>query len=414
MRTYKYVILGGGTTAGYAAKGFAEQNIEKGELCIVSAESILPMNRPPFSKDYLRDKTHDEEILINEKDFYKNEGIEVKLETCAKEVDLEKKQILLDNDEWIGYNKLLIATGSKLRRLSLEGSGLENIFYLRNIKHSDKIREMAMQAKTAVVVGGGYIGTETAASLNQLGLEVTMIVPEKILLSRFASDEIAAFFEKEYEERGVKIRFGRTAERFLGEGKVEEVELDNGERLKADMVVAGIGVEPYVKLFESTSLEINEGIVVNKYCETNIENVYAAGDVVEFPDALFDKTRHVEHWEHAMEQGQHVAKVMTGKREPYTFLPYFFSDVFDYSYEYFGDKETAREVYYRGEIESGDFSAWWFDNNRLVAAFIMSSRPEKERKMARKWITNITPLDGKKIQLEENSLSDLEMKGTPD
>ncbi|MEE4176495.1 MAG: FAD-dependent oxidoreductase [Bacteroides sp.] len=410
MKNYKYVIIGGGTTAGYAAKEFAEQNIEKGELCIVSAESILPMNRPPLSKDYLRDKTEDDEVLIEEKDFYENQGIDVKLETCAKDVELEKKQVLLDNEEKIGYNKLLIATGSKLKRLHLDGSGLENIFYLRNIKHSDKIRERAKKANRVVVVGGGYIGTETAASLNQMGLDVTMIVPEEILLSRFASNDIAAFFQKEFEKRGVKILFNKSVERFHGKEQVEEVELDSGEKLKTDMVVAGIGVEPNVILFKTTPLKINKGIVVNEYCETNIEDVYAAGDVVEFPDALFNKRRHVEHWEHAVEQGKHAARVMTGKKEPYTFLPFFFSDVFDYSYEYFGDNETAKAIYYRGNIDTGDFSAWWFDANRLVAAFIMSSRPEKEGEMARKWIANKTPVEGEKIQNDENNLEDLEVK----
>jgi NADPH-dependent 2,4-dienoyl-CoA reductase/sulfur reductase-like enzyme len=408
MKNYKYVIIGGGTTAGYAAIAFAEQNIEKGELCIVSAESILPMNRPPLSKDYLRDRSQDDELLIHEKDFYDSKGIDVKLETCAKDVDFGKKQILLDNDEKIGYNKLLIATGSKLRRLDVKGSGLENIFYLRNSKHSDKIRETAKKAHSVVVVGGGYIGTETAASLSQMGLEVTMIVPEEILLSKFASDDIAAFFQKEFQKKNVKILFNKTVIAFHGKEQVEEVELDSGEKLKTDMVVAGIGVEPNVILFERTPLKLNKGIVVNAYCETNIEDVYAAGDVVEFPDLIFNKRRHVEHWEHAFEQGKHAAMVMTGKREPYKFLPFFFSDVFDYSYEYFGDNETAKEIFNRGNLETGDFSAWWFDVTSLVAAFIMSSRPEKEGEMARKWITNQTPVDGEKIQNAENDLEDLE------
>jgi 3-phenylpropionate/trans-cinnamate dioxygenase ferredoxin reductase component len=397
MKSYKYLIIGGGTTAGYAAKEFVNQQIGKNELCIISAESIYPMNRPPLSKDYLRDADRDDEISINEKDFYEKHGVEVKLETYAKDVKFDLKHVTLDNGETIGYEKLLIATGSKLKRLSVAGSGLRNIFYLRNIKQSDNIREQAKNAKHAVVVGGGYIGTETAASMKQLGLDVTLIVPEKILLSKFATSDISGFFEKEFQKRGIEIMFENKVTAFHGNKTVEEVELSSGKRIKTDMVVAGIGVEPNVSIFENSGLKINKGILVNEFCETNIKGVYAAGDVVYFPDLIFNKTRHVEHWEHAFEQGAHVAKVMTGNREPYKFLPFFFSDVFDHSYEYFGDNEKAAVVKNRGDIEKGDFSTWWFNGKKLAAAFVMASRPEEEGKLARKWITNRTYLDLEKI-----------------
>lgn len=397
MKKYKYIILGGGTTAGYAAKEFVEQGFPKGELCIVSAESILPMNRPPLSKDYLKDKDEDDEILINDREFYELRGIDVKLETCAREVKFGDKQLELDNGETLGYHKLLIATGSALKKLHIDNGALDNIFYLRNIKHSDKIREAAKKAKKAVVIGGGYIGTETASVLNQHGLKVTMVVPEDRLLSRFATADIASFFQNKFRDKGIEIIFHDEAVSFHGNETVEEVELKSGKKLETDMVVAGIGVKPNTKIFEKSRLNINEGIVVNEYCETNLPDVYAAGDVAEFPDVIFDKTRVVEHWEHAFEQGQHVAKVMTGTREPYIFIPFFFSDVFDYSYEYFGDNETADTAINRGDLEKGDFSTWWVDGNRVVAAFIMASRPEVEGKSARRWIKNKTNVDKDKI-----------------
>lgn len=404
MKKYKYIILGGGTTAGYAAKEFVEQGFPKGELCIVSAESILPMNRPPLSKDYLKDKDEDDEILINEKDFYELNGIDVKLETCARDVKFGDKQVELDNGETLQYGKLLIATGSSLKRLHIDDGTLDNIFYLRNIKHADKIREAAKNMEKAVVVGGGYIGTETASVLNQLGLKVTMVVPEDRILSRFATADIAAFFQKQYSKKGIDIMLQEKAVGFHGNGKVSEVELQSGKKLETDMVVAGIGVKPNTKIFENSRLNINDGIVVNEYCETNLPDVYAAGDIAEFPDMIFDKTRVVEHWEHAFEQGQHAAKVMSGNREPYDFIPFFFSDVFDYSYEYFGDNETADTAVNRGDIENGDFSTWWFDGNRVVAAFVMSSRPEVEGKTARRWIKNKTNADKNKISDTESEL----------
>jgi NADPH-dependent 2,4-dienoyl-CoA reductase/sulfur reductase-like enzyme len=398
MKNYKYIIIGGGTTAGYAAKAFTGQNIKKGELCIVSAESILPMNRPPLSKDYLRDKSQDDEILIHEKDFYAKNGIDVMLETTAKEVKFGHKEVVLNNGETLGYEKLLIATGSKLKKLDIEGSNLKNIFYLRDQAQSDIIREHAGKAEHVVVAGGGYIGTETAAVLNQSGLKVTMIVPEDKLLARFATADIASFFQNEFRKNGIKLILNDSVKGFHGKEKVEEVELLSGEKLKTDMVVAGIGVEPNVEIFKNTRLNINKGIVVNEFCETNIEDVYAAGDVVEFPDMLFNKRKVVEHWEHAFEQGQHAAKVMTGKREPYIFFPFFFSDVFEYSYEYFGDNESANDARNRGDLDSGNFSTWWFKDDRLVAAFIMSSRPEEEGKLAREWISSKADIDKEKIE----------------
>ena len=400
MKNYKYVIIGGGTTAGYAAEEFTKQGIDKGDLCIVSAESILPMNRPPFSKEYLKDEAQDDEILINDASFYESNGIAIKLETCARKVDFGKKTIELDNDETLSFNKLLIATGSSLKHLGVDGSDLENIFYLRSIKHSDKIREQAKNSKNAVIVGGGYIGSETAAGLSEMGLNVTMVIPEEHILSKFANEEIAEFFKNVYSSHGIDLIFFDKVVAFHGKDSVKEVELASGKRLPADMVIAGIGVEPNVKLFENTALKINEGIEVNEFCETGVDGVFAAGDVVEFPDNIFNKQRHVEHWEHAFEQGKHAARVMTGTREPYIFVPFFFSDVFDLSYEYFGDQETADYSVTRGNIKKGDFSHWWFDGNKLVAAFIMSSRPDEEKDKAREWIQHKTPIDRDRIDDE--------------
>ena len=163
------------------------------------------------------------------------------------------------------------------------------------------------------------------------------------------------------------------------------------------MAVVGIGVDPNLSLWEGKGLHINGGIVVNEYCETGLPDVYAAGDVVVFPDQIFNKLRHVEHWENAFEQGKHVARVMTGKREPYLFLPYFFSDIFDLSYEYFGDQEKADYSVTRGDPGKNDFSHWWFERNQLVAAFIMSTRPREEADKAREWITNKSGVDKERI-----------------
>ncbi len=358
MKKYKYIIIGGGTTADYAATEFTRQGIKKGDLCIVSAESILPMNLSPLSKEYLKDKNQDDELLVNHKEFYEQNGIDVLIKTIAKEVKFDEKIIELDNGEALQYEKLLIATGSKFTQQNISNENFENIFYLHNVKHSEKIREIAEDTENAVVVGGGYLGTETASVLTELGVKVTMIFPEDNLLAKFASDYIANFFKEKFFEKGVDILFGEEVSGFYGNEAVEEVELKSGKRLKTDMVMIGLGTEPNVEMFKDSHMNINTRIVVNEFCETNIPDVYAAGDVAEFPDMIFDKIYHVENWEYALEQGKHAAKVMLGKLEPYTSLPLLF---FDIPYEYFGDNVTATDIINPINLKAYDSSTCWLN-----------------------------------------------------
>ncbi|MFW6328293.1 MAG: NAD(P)/FAD-dependent oxidoreductase, partial [Bacteroidota bacterium] len=363
---------------------------------------------------FLKDEMEQKEILINEKSFYEENGIDIELETSAKSVNFGKKSIQLDNDEEIIYDKLLIATGAKLRRLKIKGSELEGVFYLRSIDQSKSIKEYAKSHNKAVVVGGQYIGSELAAGLKTLGTEVDFVFPEDRMLSKFATADIAGFFQNYYRDKGINILPNDEIIQIMGDSKVKQVELRSGKKLHTEMVVAGIGVEPFVDLFKNTGLNLNDGIVVNEYCETNIPDVYAAGDVARFPDFIFDKMRRIEHWENAFEQGKHAAAVMSGRRERYEFLPYFFSDVFDLSYEFFGDTEDADSYFYRGNIDSGNFSTWWFRSDILQAAFIMGERPDEEREKAREWIKNKTILNAEEIEYEDNNLDDIlkaEQKG---
>jgi 3-phenylpropionate/trans-cinnamate dioxygenase ferredoxin reductase component len=407
MNAYKYIIIGGGTAAGYAAREFVNQNISRGDLCIVSAENMLPMDRPALSKDYLKNEATKKDLLINDQDFYDQNGVAIFTGIRVKKVKFAEKKLKLENGESLKYGKLLITTGSKIKHAGLPNDDLENIFYLRTARDSNKITDQAKKSKNVVVMGGGYIGAETAAIMSQMGLEVTMVVPEKALLAGFASDEISKFFHREFEKHNVKILFNESVVEFEGDQKVEQVLLQSGKSLPADMVIAGLGVTPNVDLFTDSHLNINQGIIVNRFCQTNIQDVFAAGDVVEFPDMIFDRIRHFEHWENAHEQGAHAAKVMTGTFEPYIFMPYFFSDVLEYSYEYFGDNDLATDFQNRGNFETGDFSTWWFKDERVIAAFIMSSRPDEEREMAKELIKNRASIEKEKIADPEFDLKAL-------
>ncbi len=388
MRNYKIVILGGGLVAGYAAEAFVEAGLEPGTLGVISAEKMLPYDRPPLSKEFLLGEKERDALLINDRGFYSKHGINVLLDSPAISLDLSNKQIRLEDGESIGYEKLLIATGAGARRLELPGSDLSNIFYLRQVDDSQRIREAARHADKAVVIGGSFIGMEVSSVLQRLGVDTTLVFPESRVWETFFTPEMSSFFERTYRDRGVTIVSNATVMGFSGDRSVEGVTVEadgQSKSVPADMVVAGVGVEPNVDLFEDTGLKLDNGIVVDRFLETSVRGVYAAGDIACFPDQVFDRRKRIEHWDNAATQGQHVARVMMGDRQPYVRVPYFFSDVFDLSYEFWGDSSKADNVVHRGDVGSGSFSVWWFRNDRLVAAFIMD-RPERERELAPEWI----------------------------
>jgi len=264
---------------------------------------------------------------------------------------------------------------------------------------------VAGKSEKALVVGGGFIGTEVAASINKLGLEVTLVLPEEKILSKFASPEIHQFFKQYFEKSGIKVITGIGVKAFTGNGKVENVLLENNTLIKTDMVVCGVGVEPNTGIFKGNEfVNISGGIEVDKYCMTNIPNVYAAGDVAMFPDNIFGGKRHIEHWDNAYRQGQNAAKNMLGEKTEYNYLPYFFSDVGEVSYEYFGDSSRADKHIVKGNVDEGNFSILWLKDKILQAAFIMSERPEREREQVKEWIRNKTSLTTYMLQGDAEKL----------
>lgn len=386
MNSFKYVILGGGLTAGYAAQEFAQKGISAGELCIVSAENTPPYERPPLSKDFLAGEENIDDILINEPDFYEENDIELKLGTAVTKVNLDKKQLYTTNGA-INYEKLLIATGAAPHTFDLPGANLDNIFYLRKVGDAQQIRERAQQAEKAVVIGGSFIAMETASVLQSQGVETTMIFPEERVWQAFFTPQMSAFFEKYYRDRGVTILPKKEIDSFSGEEKVTGVVTKSGDTLSADMVVAGIGVAANSDLFTDSGLQLDDGAIrVNRFLETNLPDVLAAGDVTRYRSTLYERPLHIEHWDNAVAQGKHAACVMLGELQPFEHIPYFFSDVFDLSYEFWGDAQEAAQAVHRGSVEDGEFSTWWLDEDgRLIAAFVMN-RPDEERELAQKWI----------------------------
>jgi 3-phenylpropionate/trans-cinnamate dioxygenase ferredoxin reductase component len=398
---HKYVILGGGTTAGYAVKELIKQKADPQNIAIISAEDTVPVDRPPLSKGFLKSEMQENETYIENDRFYEDKGISLYLGIRATNFNQEEKRIRITDEEAIQYDYLLIATGASPIQLEIPGSGLENIFYLRNIADAIAIKEKAQQAKSAVVIGGSYISTEVAASLKSLGLDVTIVFPEHYLLERFSVPEMGVFFNQLFKDNGVTLVNQQMVSEIIGNDKAEKVKLSSGEVISTDLVVAGIGVKPNTDLFENSGLEIDDGILVNEFCETNLPDVFAAGDVARFPDLVYGGTRRVEHWENAFEMGKNAAKSMIGYKEPYRFLPFFFSDIFDFSYEYFGDPSNANQHVIHGDINKGNFSVFWFKDAIMDAAFLSADRPEVEREKVKEWIMKKTHLNTEVMEHSE-------------
>lgn len=381
----EYLILGGGMVAGYAAKELVKLGLKPGEVMILAAEDALPYERPPLSKGFLSGKDAEESTLINQADFYKNHGIQVKLKTTITNVDLENRRLQSDSGEQFSFRKLLLATGARARALDSPGSELANIFYLRSLADSKNIRSHMNAAKKAVVIGGGFIGMEVASVVAQKKIDTTLVIRDDRVGGRVFTPEISAFFERYYTERGVKLIKQAPVTSFEGRKAIHSVVLADGRKLDCDMIVAGVGAVPVTEPIAKSGIAIDNGIIVNEYLETGHPGVYAAGDIANYPDSIFDKRRRVEHWDNAVSQGQHWAQIMLGDRKPFDHVPYFFSDVFDLSYELWGDASGSDQTIVRGDLSTSSVSIWWLKQKRLVAVFAMN-RPDKERELAPEWI----------------------------
>jgi NADPH-dependent 2,4-dienoyl-CoA reductase/sulfur reductase-like enzyme len=384
MTRSKYIMLGGGMVAGYAAKELASRGLGSGELRIISADDALPYERPPLSKGFLSGKDTEEGILINKPEWYEKQGIDINLQTIIDEIDLTKKRLHADSGEVFEYETLLIATGARARKLDCPGNDLPHVFYLRSLGDSRKIRERDANSKQAVVIGGGFIGMEVASVLSQKNIETSLIIREDRVWSRVFTPAMSEFFERYYLSRGVKLLKKESVASLQGKDLLD-VSLSSGRKISCDMVVAGVGATAVTELFAKSGLAVENGIVVNEYLETNQAGIFAAGDVANYVDKIFDKRRRVEHWDNAVSQGQHWAGVIGGERQPFLRVPYFFSDVFDLLYELWGDSEGATQTIARGDVSSSSFSIWWLKRDRLIAAFVMN-RPDEERQFAPEWI----------------------------
>jgi len=395
MKKYKYVIVGGGIVAGYTAQEFIKHSeYSEGDLAIITDDEAIPYERPPLSKDFLAGEENYEDIQINSADFYRNNGIDIFLYTRVNQINTTNKTVKTDHKDTFHYEKLLLATGSRAVELDLQGSKHPLIKYLRTIEDARSIRNALDKANKVVIVGGGYIGMETAASLTQDGHQVTMVFPEDYMMERLFTVELSKFFEQLYHKQGIKLMKGCAVKRFnhISEDRVQAI-LSDGQALDADLIVVGIGAEPNLSITKDTPIEVDDGVIVNNRLETSVKDIYAAGDIANFYDSIFEKRRRIEHWQNAVDMGTYAAREMLGvAQDDFQTLRYFFSDIFDLSYEFWGDMSEANNIIHIGDFEEHRIGVWWMMSNRIVASLLIN-RPDEEREKAQDWIYRKNTID---------------------
>jgi 3-phenylpropionate/trans-cinnamate dioxygenase ferredoxin reductase component len=378
------LIIGGGVAGGHAIFEIRRHD-KSGRIVVVNKEDQFPYDRPPLSKEYLAGKMTRSDVFYRADSYYASSKVEVIKGHEVRTIDTIGRSVILDDGRKFSYRALLIATGGHVRKLELPGSDLEGIYYLRTIENCDVIRKVAGSRKRVVVVGGGFIGCEVAATLRRKGLKVTLLERSSHLLSAAIDSETAHWIELYHSKKGVEVMTDTSVTKFLGRnGHVSGIELHDGTVLAADLVIAGIGIIPNTELAENAGLKTDGGIMVNEYLKTSADKVYAAGDVARFRSPMFKRNLRVEHVDVAQKQGTIVGRNMTGlKKKPFDELPYFFSNQFDLEINAYGDLSERTTTVRRGMMDAKTGFIQFYFNGATLNGILCVNADWKEIERAR-------------------------------
>ncbi|CAA9485118.1 MAG: Ferredoxin reductase [uncultured Solirubrobacterales bacterium] len=378
-RGVDFLIVGGGIAGASCAETLRAEGAE-GSILVIGREPDAPYHRPPLSKGYLRGEEGREELLIHPDGWWEDQGIELLTRTSVMKLDPGERTARLSSKEDVRFDRALLATGANVRRLRIEGAGLEGIHYLRAVGNSDAIRADADAAERVVVVGGSYIACEVAATLAARGANCAMVMQEATTLERSFGAEVGSFFQRVLEEHGVSVLTGDELERLEGDGeRVGRAVTAGGQELECDAVVIGAGVMPDVMLARQAGLELggSGGIVCSSGLETSAKGIFAAGDAAEYDSSLHGERVRIEHWEVAREQGATAACNMLGRGVAHESVPYFWSDLAGWaSLEYVsGGGRVDGDPVVRGSLADGGFSAFWLAEDGRLSAALSVGRP---------------------------------------
>lgn len=354
QQQFKYVIVGGGLAGVSAVQGIREHDT-KGAILLIAEEVHLPYDRPPLSKKLWFGTQQMEDIFLHDRAFYETNGVMLSLDNAATEIDPDRRTLKTAGGESYGYEKLLLATGVKPRRLDIPGGDLEGVCYFRTLDDYLHIRGAAREGKSATIIGGGFIGSELAAVLCDAGVKVTMVFPDARICDRVFPPSLAEAVQQHFQYKGITVLPSDKPASMEKDGAAFITRTGQGEILRADMVIVGIGASPDDALARQAGLAVDNGIVVNEQLQTSRPEIYAAGDIARFPYQALGQPMRVEHWDHALNQGMYAGRNMAGATAPYTYQPYFYSDLFELGYEATGEVDARLETYadWQKENETG-------------------------------------------------------------
>jgi 3-phenylpropionate/trans-cinnamate dioxygenase ferredoxin reductase component len=372
------VIVGAGLAGGGAAATLREEGFN-GRVVLIGAEPQPPYERPPLSKEYLRGESLFEQALFQPLDFYAENGIDTRFGVRVTRVDAVDKVVELDGGERVSYDALLVASGGRNRRVPIPGLDLEGIYGLRTVADSDRIRAEISPGRKAVVVGMGFIGSEVAASLRQSGVEVAVVDRNTVPLRRVLGEKVGRVVADIHRDHGTELIFEDEVAAFEGAGRVELITTARGRRIECDFAVVGLGVEPATELLAGTGVEIDNGVLVDEYLRTDVEGIYAAGDVANHYHPVFERHIRVEHWQNALKQGPAAARNMLGENELYDEIPWFWSDQYEHNLQYAGFHTECDDLVVRGSMDERNFVAFYRKDGRVLAAVAMNQGRDLRR-----------------------------------
>lgn len=360
------VIVGTGLAGGNAAVTLREQGWG-GRIVMLGDEPAIPFGRPPLSKTYMRGEEGLGGWLVKPAEWYGNNGVELRTGVTIQGVDTRLKAVTLQDEEKVGYDKLLLCTGGRNRRFQVPGADMPGVYQLRTLAECDAIRRAAHPGARALIVGMGFIGSEVAASLRQLGLEVTAVLGGMAPLTAVLGSEVAEIFARIHRNHGVRLVTEDRVVGFEGSEQLARAITAKGARIDCDLAVVAVGIEPNVDAVRGSEIALDNGIMVDETCRTSAPDVYAAGDVANHLHPVFGRIR-VEHYNNAEKQGRAAGRAMLGDQRPYDDIHSFWSDQYEDKLEYVGDGRSWDQVVIRGSLATSQFIALYLSKGIMKAA----------------------------------------------
>ena len=388
------VIIGAGHAGGTAAATLRQEGFE-GRIVLLGDEPYPPYERPPLSKAVLSGAMPLEKTFLRKPTFYQEKAIELRTGAGVEAIDRAARTVRLFSGESLAYDKLILATGSRLRRLKVPGADLLGVYYLRGIDDSLAIKDQLKQGANIVIIGGGYIGLEVAASAAKAGAKVTLIEAMDRVMARVTSETVSRFFQDEHRRHGVELKLNTGVTALEGEGKVERVVAGDGSVLPADMVVVGIGILAADELAQAAGLQCDNGIVVDEFTRTSDPSIWAIGDVTNHPNSLLGGRFRLESVQNAISQGQTATKAILGRATAYAEVPWFWSDQYDLKLQTAGIRQPSDREVVRGDPANRKFSVCYLRDGALAAIDTIANL--KDFMPAKKLIAEKRPIDPERL-----------------